>query len=132
MLLANGQNLPAQCPKKVDIVQVQKSPKVSLEDMLNGRAAKNPIIKVCKDTTIRIRCKASILDKENYPLLILNDNLVKVDSLNTINPNDIESMQVIKAPESTILYGARGVNGAIIIATKKPKVKTQKSKTTYL
>lgn len=46
-------------------------------------------------------------------------------SINDINPNDIESVTVLKGPGATALYGARGAGGAIIITTKlaNPKVK---------
>ncbi|HTG55685.1 MAG TPA: TonB-dependent receptor plug domain-containing protein, partial [Niabella sp.] len=42
-------------------------------------------------------------------------------SLADINPNDIESVSVLKGPGAAALYGARGANGAIIITTKKGK-----------
>jgi TonB-dependent SusC/RagA subfamily outer membrane receptor len=38
-----------------------------------------------------------------------------------INPNDIESVTVLKGPEATALYGSQASSGAIIITTKKPK-----------
>jgi len=46
-------------------------------------------------------------------------------SLNDINPNDIESVTVLKGPGATALYGARGAGGAIVITTKlaNPKAK---------
>ncbi|TZF81124.1 SusC/RagA family TonB-linked outer membrane protein [Pedobacter sp. BS3] len=46
-------------------------------------------------------------------------------SLNDINPEDIESVNVLKGPGAAALYGQRGANGAIIITTKsgKPRVK---------
>lgn len=42
-------------------------------------------------------------------------------SLNDINPDDIESVTVLKGPGASALYGARGANGAIIITTKSGK-----------
>ncbi|UOR04971.1 SusC/RagA family TonB-linked outer membrane protein [Hymenobacter aerilatus] len=42
-------------------------------------------------------------------------------SLNDINPEDIESVSVLKGPAATALYGARGGNGAVIITTKSGK-----------
>ncbi|NJM25327.1 MAG: TonB-dependent receptor plug domain-containing protein, partial [Bacteroidia bacterium] len=39
-----------------------------------------------------------------------------------INPDDIESMTVLKGPNATALYGARGQNGVIIIKTKTGKI----------
>ena len=44
-------------------------------------------------------------------------------SLNDINPDDIESVSVLKGPGAAALYGARGANGVIIITTKSGKVK---------
>jgi TonB-dependent SusC/RagA subfamily outer membrane receptor len=39
-------------------------------------------------------------------------------SLNDLNPEDIESVTVLKGPGAAALYGQRGANGAIIITTK--------------
>ncbi|WP_455637391.1 TonB-dependent receptor [Parabacteroides sp.] len=56
-----------------------------------------------------------------------NDALVVVDGLqgadlSLINPNDIESMEVLKDASATAIYGARGANGVILITTKRGKV----------
>ncbi|MBS1565319.1 MAG: TonB-dependent receptor, partial [Bacteroidetes bacterium] len=45
--------------------------------------------------------------------------------LNDINPDDIESVTVLKGPGATALYGARGAGGAIIITTRNGKSKTK-------
>lgn len=75
--------------------------------------------------TIRIRGGAS-LNATNDPLFIIDG--VPVDKegisgmrnpLNTINPNDIESMTVLKDASATAIYGSRASNGVIIINTKK-------------
>ena len=74
---------------------------------------------------IRIRGGAS-LNASNEPLIVIDG--VPVDGngvagssnlLNTINPNDIESMSVLKDASATALYGSRASNGVIIITTKK-------------
>ncbi len=44
-------------------------------------------------------------------------------SLNDINPEDIESVTVLKGPAATALYGARGGNGAVIVTTKSGKAR---------
>ena len=46
-------------------------------------------------------------------------------SLNDINPEDIESVTVLKGPGATALYGARGADGAIIITTKSGRLSTK-------
>ena len=42
-------------------------------------------------------------------------------SLSGINPNDIESIKVLKSAAETSMYGSRGANGVVIIKNKKPK-----------
>lgn len=76
-------------------------------------------------STIRIRGGAS-LNASNDPLIVIdgvpvdNNNLPgSANLLNTINPNDIESMSVLKDASATALYGSRASNGVIIITTKK-------------
>lgn len=42
-----------------------------------------------------------------------------INPLNTINPNDIESLEILKDADATAIYGSRGANGVILITTKK-------------
>ena len=46
----------------------------------------------------------------------------KIDPLSTINPADIESIDILKDASATAIYGSRGANGVIIITTKKGKI----------
>jgi len=58
---------------------------------------------------------------DNSPLVIV-DGLVANDGiLSSLNPSDIESIQVLKDAASTAIYGSRGANGIIIVSTKKAK-----------
>ena len=77
--------------------------------------------------TIRIRGGSS-LSASNNPLFVIDG--VPVDEggvsgmrnpLNTINPNDIESISVLKDASATAIYGSRASNGVILITTKKGK-----------
>lgn len=45
----------------------------------------------------------------------------KINPLNVINPNDIESIEVLKDADATAIYGSRGANGVILITTKRGK-----------
>ena len=56
------------------------------------------------------------LNSGNGPETSLSSNL-----LNSINPNDIESIDVLKDPASASIYGAQAANGVVIITTKKGK-----------
>ena len=66
--------------------------------------------------TINIRGISSI-NAGNSPLIIV-DGAPYSGDLNNLNPNDVESMTVLKDAASNALYGARGANGVIIITTK--------------
>ncbi|GAB2838760.1 SusC/RagA family TonB-linked outer membrane protein [Ferruginibacter profundus] len=74
---------------------------------------------------IRIRSGAS-LNASNDPLIVIDGVPVEGNGiagsgnyLNTINPNDIESISVLKDASATSLYGSRASNGVVIITTKK-------------
>lgn len=77
-------------------------------------------------STIRIRGGSS-LTASNDPLIVIDG--VPVDGgiagspnpLNMINPNDIESFNILKDASATAIYGSRASNGVIIITTKKGK-----------
>ncbi|MGV3460490.1 MAG: SusC/RagA family TonB-linked outer membrane protein [Flavobacterium sp.] len=53
------------------------------------------------------------------PLYIIDGMQLTVDNFRSINPNDIESISVLKDAGATAIYGNRGANGAIIITTRK-------------
>ncbi len=78
--------------------------------------------------TIRIRGFSSI-NAGNDPLIIL-DGAPYSGDISNINPNDVESMTVLKDAASTALYGARGANGVIIITSKGGK-KSQEARITF-
>jgi TonB-linked SusC/RagA family outer membrane protein len=66
--------------------------------------------------SITIRGENTI-NNSTQPLIVI-DGLMGGD-INTLNPNDIQSMDVLKDASSTSIYGARGANGVVIITTKK-------------
>jgi TonB-linked SusC/RagA family outer membrane protein len=71
------------------------------------------------NVSIRIRGSNSI-SATNEPLYVV-DGIIGVDGLQYINPNDIESMEILKDASSTSIYGARGANGVVLISTKRGK-----------
>ncbi len=50
-----------------------------------------------------------------------NSTMEKINPLSTINPADIESIEILKDASATAIYGSRGANGVVIITTKKGK-----------
>lgn len=93
----------------------------SVSDALQGRAAGVQVITSGtpgSDATLRIRGVGTI--NNNNPLLVI-DGVPVSSGLNTLNMNDVESMQVLKDASATAIYGSRGANGVVIITTKRGK-----------
>ncbi|MGN6495321.1 MAG: TonB-dependent receptor [Agriterribacter sp.] len=67
---------------------------------------------------LRIRGITTFSQAGNEPLVIVNGI---PGSLSALNPNDIESISVLKDAALTAMYGARGSNGVIVVTTKKGK-----------
>jgi len=111
----------------------------SVDNLLRGSA---PGVQVTQSSgspgasaSIRIRGGNSITGG-NEPLYVIdgfpvyNDNTstatgvgsgVNVNALSTINPTDIESIEILKDASATAIYGSRGANGVVLITTKKGK-----------
>ncbi|MFR8632877.1 MAG: TonB-dependent receptor plug domain-containing protein, partial [Barnesiella intestinihominis] len=70
--------------------------------------------------TIRIRGYGSI-STDLTPLYVVDGQPMEESSVNTINPIDIENVEVLKDASATAIYGSRGANGVILITTKKGK-----------
>ena len=102
----------------------------SPEQLINGKVSGVQIVNgggsPSAGSTIRIRGGAS-LNASNDPLIVLDGVPMEVGGsvsgsgnfLSLINPNDIESMTILKDASSTAIYGSRASNGVIIITTKK-------------
>ena len=98
------------------------------------------------ESSIRIRGGNSV-NASNEPLYVVDGFIYFKDastsgtglgaiesSLNplaTINPNDIESIEVLKDVSATAIYGSRGANGVILITTKKGKLGEKKAHISY-
>ena len=98
------------------------------------------------DSHVRIRGGNSVT-ASNEPLYVVDGFIYFKDAANsstgigaiesslnplaTINPSDIESVEVLKDVSATAIYGSRGANGVIIITTKKGKLGDQKPRINY-
>ena len=98
------------------------------------------------DSHIRIRGGNSV-NASNEPLYVIDGFIYFKDAANsgtglgaiesslnplaTINPNDIESVEVLKDVSATAIYGSRGANGVIIITTKKGRIGDKKARINY-
>lgn len=98
------------------------SPVMRADQALQGRAAgvmvQNTDGAPGGNITIRVRGSNSLQGNSNA--LVVIDGLQGGD-MKTLNPNDIESIEVLKDASATAIYGSRGANGVILISTKKGK-----------
>ncbi|WP_300602018.1 TonB-dependent receptor [Niabella sp.] len=108
----------------VNMKDMEKAPVVSFEDALAGRIAGMQVSsndgQPGSTSNIVIRGGNSIT-QSNSPLYVVDGFPLESPDNNTINPDDIESIEVLKDASSTAIYGARGANGVIIIKTKQGK-----------
>jgi TonB-linked SusC/RagA family outer membrane protein len=111
--------------------QIKDLPVVSVDQKLVGQI---PGVQISTTTglpgggsTIKIRGSGSIGAGDN-PLFVVDGYPISntagptYNPLNVINPDDIESVTVLKDASSTAIYGSRGSNGVIVITTKKGKI----------
>ena len=106
---------------KVEGAELAQIPVPSAQLALQGRV---PGVQVASasgapgaDVSVRVRGVGSI-NSSNEPLYII-DGIQIEGGLNTVSPNDIEDITVLKDAASTSIYGSRGSNGIVIITTKK-------------
>jgi len=91
----------------------------ALAGKLSGVLIQNQDGEPGADPKIQIRAASSISGDSN-PLIVV-DGFPISGSLATVNPNDIESIEVLKDAASAAIYGSRGANGVVLVTTKKGK-----------
>ena len=104
----------------VDTKELLKASGSSASQQLQGKAAGVYIGSSGapgSQTMVRIRGINTVND--NGPLYVIDGVSSRNADLSTINPNDIESMQVLKDASAAAIYGAQAANGVILITTKK-------------
>lgn len=107
----------------MDSKSFKDQPVARVEDALNGRMSGVQVMSSGVPggaMKIRVRGTSSV-NKSNDPLYVV-DGIVRETGLEGINPEDIQSIQVLKDASSTAIYGARGANGVVMVQTKTGKV----------
>jgi TonB-linked SusC/RagA family outer membrane protein len=115
----------------------------SLQGKVAGVQISNASGGVGSSTRVVIRGNKSFLN-ENQPLYVIdgipidNSSVGTGDNLNNgvdygnrandVNPEDVESINILKGPAATVLYGSRAANGAIIITTKSGRGAAKRGK----
>ncbi|MEP6928152.1 MAG: TonB-dependent receptor [Ginsengibacter sp.] len=106
----------------VNVSELKSQPASDATSQLQGRASGVTVIQSGvpgAPATVRIRGLGSF--NNNSPLYVVDG--VQTGSIVGINPNDIESLQVLKDAASAAAYGVRASNGVIVITTKKGRKK---------
>ena len=111
---------------------LREVPSANISQALQGRLPGVQISQTSSQpgatTQIRIRGTRS-LTASNDPLVVL-DGIPFPGSIGDINPNDIQSVDILKDASATAIYGSRGANGVVLVTTKGGK-KGQKAQLTY-
>ena len=107
---ADGEKLMANSPRTVSDMLVGRFAGVEVTQLANG------------GTSIRIRGARSMRSNQE-PLVVLDGMPQRNGSatLNDLNPHDITSIDVLKDASATSVYGSRGSNGVILIATRRAR-----------
>jgi len=129
----------------VNTDQLQKNRTTNMVESLEGRVAglniTPPAAGAGSSVQIRLRGQAAFAGANNAPLIVINGLPLDQgarganrddtgprqtrdlgDNLSSINPDDIESMTVLKGATAAAIYGSRAANGAIIITTKSGRM----------
>ncbi|WP_202704131.1 SusC/RagA family TonB-linked outer membrane protein [Flavobacterium sp. UGB4466] len=126
---------------KISSKDIEKQPVTNMLAAMQGRMAGVSITQntgvAGGDFNIQIRGQNSLRSDGNRPLYIIDGVPYSSDAvgsdltgivlpgptspLNSINPADIESIEVLKDADATAIYGSRGANGVVLITTKKGK-----------
>lgn len=105
----------------VNVNDLESSPMAGLDAALQGKVAGVTVVSSNQPgggVAVRIRGLGTINNSD--PLYII-DGIPVTGGINMINPDDIESLQVLKDASSASIYGARAANGVVIITTRKAK-----------
>jgi TonB-linked SusC/RagA family outer membrane protein len=115
--------------------EIENQPIASVPATLQGRAAGVQVIQNAGNPgngiSVRVRGAASIT-ASNQPLFVvdgvpvLSENVAQlgmggqeIDAISGINPNDLESVTILKDAAATAIYGSRGSNGVVVLTTKR-------------
>ena len=102
---------------------INNQPIGRIEQFLQGRASGLTIAagsgQPGSSSTVRVRGTTSINNSD--PLYVVDGVPVDINGIDYLNPNDIESIEVLKDAASAAIYGARAASGVILVTTKRGK-----------
>ena len=107
--------------------ELRENPSASLQNTLSGRLpgffSVQPSGRPGADgATFFIRGQSSYNTGSNSPLIIVDDIEYSYDQFARIDPNEIETLSILKDASTTAVYGVKGANGVVIITTRRGKI----------
>ncbi len=109
----------------ISVMDMKKPTSEGSPSMVNSMQGRLPGVSITTDaapggggSNIRVRGMGTI--NNSSPLYVI-DGVASTENLNSLNPADIESIQVLKDAASASIYGSRAANGVVIITTKRGK-----------
>lgn len=103
--------------------ELQRTPANNLSNVIGGRlpgvTAVNNNGRPGSGSSIRVRGYSTLND--NNPLYVV-DGIVRSDGFSHIDPNEVESITVLKDASAAAVYGARAANGVILVTTKRGRL----------
>jgi TonB-dependent starch-binding outer membrane protein SusC len=132
---SESKKLVSSSVSNVNVENLQSMPVKTIDGVLQGQA---PGLQVNQNSgtpgggmSVRVRGNSSI-NAGNQPLFVIDGIPVTtgnfgavsmggqgINALSDLNPNDIESVTILKDASATAIYGARGANGVVLITTKR-------------
>ncbi|WP_407428215.1 SusC/RagA family TonB-linked outer membrane protein [Arcticibacter sp.] len=106
----------------VDSKALQEVPASNVVEQLKGRVAGLDVVTGANGPQITVRGNRTIGNPEADRPLIVLDGQPYYNSIETINPNDIKSVDVLKGASATAIYGSRGSGGVLLITTNRGRV----------
>ena len=108
----------------VDQIQssaIEKRPVANLSQALQGASA-NLVVQQRSgnpnDNNLNINIRGVSTMNNNEPLIVIDGLISEMESLNKLNPGDIDNISVLKDAGSAAIYGSRSANGVILVTTK--------------
>lgn len=109
----------------VSVIEVEEAQKESNANVINSLQGRIPGVRITSSgepggTGISVNIRGLSTINDNRPLYVIDGVPTKnSDRLNSLNPRDIESIQVLKDAASASIYGARANNGVVVVTTKE-------------
>lgn len=104
----------------IDTEEINSLPVATAEQALQGRASGVTVINSgAPGNSPAVRIRGLATPNNNDPLYVIDG--VIAGGLGSLNPNDIQNIQVLKDASTTAVYGSRGANGVVLVTTKSGK-----------